>query len=756
MKKTFLVSLSLAAFCAFSTNSMAAATINNQALNDGDLPLDRLSEQPGLTGPSLRAARFAPNGQQITILKGREDNAQQLDLWTYDIATGKSSMLVSSSDLASGDVTLSEEEKNRRERQRIYSNGIISYAWDDQGNTIMFPLGGDIFVYDVLNNSSRQITATDEFETDAKFSPDGKYISYVRNDELFVTNINNGTERQVTKGANGIIRNAVSEFVAQEELNRYTGYWWSPDNTSIAYTQIDETPVPIAERVDINANEVVTIRQRYPFAGSQNVNIKLGITNARKQKTQWIDIGNEKEIYIADVYWSQDGSTLYVARLTRDQKRLDLLAADVKTGKSRIILSETSNTWVNLGLGLIPLDDGGFLWSSEKSGFQHLYRYNAEGDDLGAITNNVSMVTSLNCINEETGSIYYTGWDETPLERHVFSSSINGSSNESPTTNRITTKAGSNSASFSGECENFILYHSNDRQPTQASVHDQTGNQLFWLNENKIADGKHPYAPYLKSHLDYTYGQLEAEDGSKLDYKMLKPANLKAGEKAPAIVMVYGGPHAQRVSKGFGNLMDQALADLGYVIFRLDNRGAANRGTAFENSLYRAMGTKEVEDQAVGARYLASLPFVDGEKIGVYGWSYGGYMTLRMLTLNPELYAGGVAGAPVTDWGLYDTAYTERYMGHPETDKAAYENSSVFANTDKLEDPLLVLHGMADDNVVFQNTVKLIDDLQKKGKTFELMTYPGEKHGFRAKTSRIHRNNMILDFFERTLKDKSE
>lgn len=733
-----ILATGLASIFAISQTSIAHAD---------DLSIERLNSQPGLSGPSLRGASFSPDGKLITILRGSENNTSILDLWAYDLESGEASVLVSASDIVTEETELSEEEKNRRERQRIYTSGIISYAWDTTGTNIMFPLGGDIYTYDLKQKTPNRITVTDQFETDPKFSPQGNYISYVRDDELQIFNITRNQERQVTKGADGIIRNAVSSFVVQEELNRYTGYWWSPDESRIAFTQIDESPVPIAERVDINADEIVTIRQRYPFAGSNNVTIKLGITTPKGKKPVWVDLGDNPDIYLADAYWSVDGSTLYIARLTRDQKRLDLLAADPKTGKTEIILSETADTWVNLGLGLKPLSDGGFLWSSERSGFQHFYRYNAQGNNLGPVTGGNGIVTSLNCVDEENNRIFYTGWHDSVLERHVYTKSLNGKDLARP----ITTKEGWNGASFSGNCENFILTHTSDKQPRQASVKTNSGDHRFWLNENAI-DKNHPYAPYLDSHQVWEYGQLEAEDGQMLDYKMLKPAGLKPGEKAPAIHMVYGGPHAQRVRKAFGNLLEQTLADKGYVVFWMDNRGAGNRGTKFENPLYRAMGRPETDDQAMGAQWLASQSFVDENRIGVYGWSYGGFMTLHMLLQKPELYAGGIAGAPVLDWRLYDTAYTERYMGHPETDADAYTASAPLTYIDNLEDPLLVIHGMADDNVVFQNTVKLVDELQKKGKTFELMTYPGEKHGFRKKTSRIHRNRMIIDFFERVLK----
>ncbi|MEL6789781.1 MAG: S9 family peptidase [Pseudomonadota bacterium] len=731
--------------CALPVLASAQLTLMTAQSNAEELTIDRLHAQPGLSGPSLRGAKISPNGRLVTVLRGRADNASQLDLWAYDSETGEDRMLVSSTDLTGGASALSEEEKNRRERQRIYASGIISYQWDKQGTRILFPLGGDIFVYNLTTDDALRTTATDTFETDAKFSPQGRYVSYVRDDEVYVFDLDKEKEKRITKGASATVRNGVSEFVAQEELDRFTGYWWSPNDDLIAYTKIDESPVPIAERVDINADEIVTIRQRYPFAGSNNVTIRLGVTDVKGRRTKWIDLGDDPDIYLADAYWSQDGSTLYVARLTRDQKRLDLLAANPRTGETRVLFTESADTWVNLGLGLTPLSDGGFLWSSERGGTQQLYRYDADGNAQGAVTAG-GVVTKLNCVDEDKGQLFFTGWQESALERHVYRKSLTGRDGPRP----LTDQAGWHSANFAGNCDGFILSHSSPNQPRQASFHSQDGTRQFWLLENRL-DNDHPYSPFVDSHVTPTYGQLTTEDGTALDYMMMKPAGLRAGDTAPAIQLVYGGPHAQRVAKRWGGLLAQALVDQGYVVFQLDNRGAGNRGTAFENTLYRAMGVTEVADQALATRWLADQPFVDGDRIGVYGWSYGGYMTLHMLMQNPDLYAGGVSGAPVTDWRFYDTAYTERYMGDPVADKDAYDASAVFAHTDKLADPLLIIHGMADDNVIFQNTVKLIDDLQKKGKTFELMTYPGEKHGFRATTARKHRDQMIVDFFNRTL-----
>ncbi len=726
--------------------ALAAGTAWGQ--NAPILTPEIINAEASLSGPSLRGPAVSPDGALVTILKGRENDARQLDLWAYDLATGESRMLVSSTDLVGGDVELSEEEKNRRERQRIYANGIVSYDWDEQARQILFPLGGDVFVYDLEAGTPRQLTKTESFETDPKFSPEGGFVSYVRDDELVVYDLAAGREKQVTSGAGGTIRNAVSEFVAQEELDRDTGYWWSPDDGRIAFAQIDEAPVKIAERVDINADNVVSIKQRYPFAGTPNVTVRLGVVGAKGGKPVWVDLGADPDIYLARVYWSADSSKLYVARLTRDQKRLDFLEADPATGKTKTLFSETGKTWVNLHNDFEALDAGGFIWGSERSGFQQLYRYGADGALIGAVTEGPGLVNALDCVDEEAGLVYYSGWRETPLERHLFSVPLGGGEAA-----QLTEAEGGHSAKYSKNCKTVIRTFYSDRQPAQTGVYNAAGGFKFWLNENKV-EGDHPYAPYFSSHLDWTYGELEAADGTPLHYKLLKPAGIKRGEKRPAIVLVYGGPHAQTVKRGSLDTFAQMLADNGYVVFRLDNRGSWNRGTAFEDHLYRAMGTVEIEDQAVGARYLKSLPFVDGERIGVTGWSYGGYMTLRMLTATPDLYAAGVSGAPVTDWALYDTAYTERYMGTPESEAEAYAKGSVFTDLDDLSANLLVIHGMADDNVVFQNSVKLMKALQESGKSFELMTYPGEKHGFRATANKIHRDTLILDFFDRHLKAK--
>jgi len=719
----------------------------------GDLTPEILHSDPSLSGTSLRQAKISPDGTMVTFLQGREDDAKQQDLWAYDLATGEGKILVSSTDLLGEPEVLSAEEKNRRERAREYGKGIVSYSWDEKGEKILFPLGGDVFLYDLVEQNAVQVTDTEGFETDARISGSGKYVSYVRDNNLYLYSLNLKIERQLSGGATDLIRNGIASFVVQEELGRRTGYWMSPNERYMAYSQINESPVAIEERIEFSARGIENVAQRYPFAGTDNATVRLGIKPLGGGRTVWADIGDDPDIYLARVFWSDDGNSMYVGILSRDQKSLKMLSVSPVTGASTLMFEETSDAWISMrGSSFKALNDGGFLWTSERDGFRHIYRYERDGKNPVQITKGDWPVSQINCADEENRFIYFSGWRETPQESHIFRVGFDGGN-----LMQLSESSGRHFARFSQNCAAYIGTFSNNSTPPQTRAHDANGKPLIWLNENAVAEG-HPYAPYLASHVTPQFGQLEAEDGTKLDYLLYKPTDILPGEQRPAITMVYGGPGVQTVHNGWGRLTAQMLVDNGYIVFQLDNRGAYNRGRAFEDHLYRSMGRAEVIDQSVGAAFLKKLRFVDPDRMGVYGWSYGGYMTLHMLA-QTDHYTSGVAGAPVTDWALYDTAYTERYLGDPRPDnanytKGAYEEGSVFAHLDGLTEPFLLMHGMADDNVVFRHTIKLMDEMQERGAhNMRLMTYPGEKHGFRKKENQIHRDQQILNFFNETLSE---
>jgi len=718
------------------------------SVKPGDLTAAIIHSDPALSGPSLRKAKISPDGKMVTVLQGRADDAGQQDLWAYDLKTGAGMRLVSSTDLLGAPEILSAEEKNRRERMREKGKGIIAYSWDSAGKQILFPLGGDVFVYNLETGEATQVTNTDGFETDAKISASGKFVSYVRENDLYMTDLATGREKRLSFGANDMVRNATASFVVQEELARSTGYWLSPTEMHMAYSQIDESPIAVEHRIEFGTDGIDNIAQRYPFAGTDNATVKLAIKPLMGGDTVWADIGDNPDIYLARVYWSKNGRHLYAGILSRDHKTLTMLDIDPTTGKSRVVFEETSKTWINVRGDFKALAAGGFLWSSERSGFWHIYRYGQMGKPPVQITKGDWPVSKVNCIDEDSQKIYFTGWQETALEQHIYSVDFDGEN-----LTQLSKGTGIHKASFADNCSAYIGTFSNKTTPPQTRAYKNDGTPLIWLNENKL-DADHAYAPYLASHVVPEFGQLAAADGTLMDYMLYKPTDIKPGEKRPAVTIVYGGPGVQRVDKGWNSkvFLAQMLVDNGFVVFQIDNRGATKRGKVFEDHLYRSMGKSEVVDQSVGAEFLKSLPYVDAERMGVYGWSYGGYMTLHMLA-QTDHYKAGVSGAPVTDWALYDTAYTERFLGDPRPDNAnytegAYEDSAIFPHLDGLTEPFLLIHGMADDNVVFRHSVKLMNEMQKRGaQNMQIMTYPGEKHGFRSKANKTHRDQQILDFF---------
>lgn len=713
-----------------------------------ELTIERMTASPSINGPSVQGLKMSPDGKRITFLRGKDRNASKLDLWQFDVATGKSHMLVNSDDLLSGGLeVLSEEEKQRRERNRATTgkSGIISYFWSADSKSLLFPIGGDIYVLQ-LGGTVKRLTNTKEFETDIKFSPKGTYVSFIRDREVFVVNVASGVESQLTTGATDTIANGMAEFVVQEELGRFTGYWWSPDETKIAFEQYDESGVLIKDRYEVQADGgVVALKQRYPEAGSANVEVKLGIVALADKAVSWIDLGADKDIYLARVNWLPDSTRLAYQRLNRAQTKLDLVFAAVDGSSTETFLTEQSDIWVNIHSDLKFISDGSaMVWASERTGFRHLYQYDLKDGGVKTLTSGDWVVSSLEKINADSGDIYFSGFKDSPLEQHLYRLDAKGE------ITRVSRETGWHSVTVGSGV--FVDRFSSPEQPPQIMVRSlEDGKTKAVVLENKL-DTSHPYGAYVDTAAPTRFGTLKAEDGTKLYYRMYEPANMQPGKRYPAILAPYGGPHGQRVKKSWSVDFNQILARHGFVVMVLDGRGMWNRGLKFESHIKNAMGTVELSDQVSGANYLKTLDYIDGDNIGMWGWSYGGYMTLMNLFKEGDTFKAGVSVAPVTDWRLYDTAYTERYLGHPDAPGDVYANSSVFKYVDGFKGDLLLIHGMADDNVFFDNSVKLMATLQNAGKPFELMTYPGKKHGIRGSATRAHLWNLALDFFERKLK----
>lgn len=719
----------------------------SSAVSANTLTIERIFESPSLDGNAPRDLKVSPDGQRVTFLKGKASDYDQLDLWEYNVASGKTQMLFDSQELLPGDQALSDEEKARRERMRLSGTGIVSYEWSADGSALLFPLGGDVYYHRLGEKGARQLLDTDTFETDIKLSPKGTYISFIRDQNLFIKNIATGEERAITTEGGGNIKMGMAEFVAQEEMGRMTGYWWAPDESYIAFAKVDESPVEVITRSEIYADDIKMIEQRYPKAGTANVNIELAIENIQTKERQWVDLGKEKDIYLARGKWMPDSQTFTYQWQSRDQQKLELRAYNVKSESQKTLLSETSDTWVNLHDDLHFLKQNNqFIWASEKDGFKHLYLFGQDGKLVRQLTKGDWVVEEVRAIDEDKGVIYFTGRKDTPLESHLYSVTLKGGD-----ISRISEREGFHEINFAADGSIYVDEFSTANRPPQVSLHQASGKQITWLEENKL-DNDHPLTPYLDSWNEPEFGTLTTPDDATLYYRLYKPEDTST--KRPAIVFLYGGPHAQVVTNKWGGnrgLLMQYWVDQGYVVFSVDNRGSNYRGKGFEDPIYKKMGTVEVDDQVEGVKFLRSLDYVDPERIGVHGHSYGGYMTLMTMFKAGEYFKAGVSGAPVTDWRLYDTHYTERYMGNPAKDDDAYTNSSVFPYADGLKGPLLIYHGMADDNVLFTHSTRLYKHLQDMAKPFETMDYPGKKHSIRGKQTGTHLYKTITNFFNRNL-----
>ena len=732
-----------------------AMILATPAVHAEKLTLEAITGNAPLSGPTLMKPKVAPDGSRVTFLRGKDSDRNQLDLWEYDIASGQTRLLVDSKVVLPGDETLSDEEKARRERQRIAAmTGIVDYQWSPDARTLLFPLGGELYLYDLGKqgrDAVRQLTHGEGFSTDAKLSPQGGFVSFVRARNLWVIDLASGRQLQLTRDGSATIGNGVAEFVADEEMDRHTGYWWAPDDSAIAFARIDESPVPVQKRYEMYADRVEMIEQRYPAAGDQNVRVTLGVVAPRDGAAPaWVDLGKEQDIYLARVNW-RDPQHLTFQRQSRDQKTLELIEANLADGRQRTLATETSRTWVPLHNSLRFLKDGRFLWSSERSGFQHLYLASADGKQLTALTSGSWPVDELLAVDEGAGKAYFRAGVESPLRSEIYAVPLAGG-----TPVKLSHAPGMHSAAFANNASVYVDSWSNSSTPPQIELYRANGEKIATLLDNNLADPKHPYARYLDAQRPVEYGTLTAADGkTELHYSLVKPEGFDASKQYPVAVYVYGGPASQTVTDSWpgrgDHLFNQYLAQQGYVVFSLDNRGTPRRGRDFGGALYGVQGTVEVADQLKGVQWLKAQPWVDGSRIGVQGWSNGGYMTLMLLAKASDQYACGVAGAPVTDWGLYDTHYTERYMNLPAANPAGYSEGRVLTHIDGLTSPLLLIHGMADDNVLFTNSTSLMSALQKRGQPFELMTYPGAKHGLSGANA-LHRYRIAENFLGRCLK----
>ena len=693
-----------------------------------------------------------------------KDRSLTRQLYVFDPRTGEHSLLVLPPDEGVTEENVSAEEALRRERQRQRELGITRYFWHRNGR-ILVPLNSGVYVQDGEGAHLRAVVTDTEYPAlSPRLSPDGDWVAYVQDVELFVVPAAGGEPRRITDGARGTGKtHGLAEYVVQEELSRYMGFWWSPDSKKIAFTEVDETNIPIYRIMHQGMDTVGEKAQEdhhYPFAGGPNARVRLGIVDREGGDPVWMELGPDEDIYLARVTWLPDGR-LSVQILNREQSRLDLLLFDPQTGKGKKLLEERSDIWINLHNMFRPLKKpkeqdtprdkvASFIWASERSGFRHLFLLDDEGQLIRPLTGGEWQVDDIVGVDENAQVVYFLGTKESPLEKHLYAVSYAGPGSIEQEPRRITIEPGMHTAIIDPTFETFIDTHNSTTQPPHVTLRRLSDGQLLhtiYDPSTRTAD------PRLEKLLlpAPKFVTFKSRDGETLYGAIYHPPDNAGSAPFPTLVYVYGGPHSQLVANCWQvtiNMRAQYLAQQGFLVFVLDNRGTSRRGLAFEAHLKHNMGDIEVRDQVDGVRWLVDQGLADPERVGVYGWSYGGYMTLMCLTRAPETFKVGVAGAPVTNYDGYDTAYTERYMGLPQKNPAGYERSSVMAHVDKLEGKLLLIHGLIDENVHFRHTARLINALIKARKPYNLMILPDARHAPRKPADRIYLEAGIQDFFE--------
>ena len=691
---------------------------------------------------------FSPDGRWLSFLWSPEHSLRR-DLFVLDLQTGERRALLG----AGGGVTeenLSLEERLRRERARDLGQGVTSATWAEVGARLLVPRTDGLHVLDGPDFHDRLAVPLGEGGPmlDPRLSPDGRQVAFVQDDEVCVADLGTGGVRQLTAGARGTGRtHGLAEFVAQEEMDRSHGFWWSPDGRRIAFTEVDETHIPVYRIVHQGSAEVGEGAQedhRYPFAGAANAVVRLGVVDVDGGEPVWAEMGDDWE-YLARVDWLR-ADRLVVQLENRDQTRLDVVAVDAGTGTVTPLFDEQSDVWINLHHLLRPLPggDGRFLWASERSGHRHLEVRTADGALEQVLTEGSWFVNDVVGLDAER--VWFCATRDGHLQRHLYVVATTGGpitpvTTEIPGTHGVVAHVGSG---------RFVDVFTSLTTPPVATVRalGDAAELHRLVDEVEGADPRATALPLPPPELT----SVTTEDGATIDVLLYRPAG---DGPFPTIVSVYGGPHVQQVLDAWSataSMRRQWLRSLGYLVVVADNRGAAGRGLAFEGAIRWNAGDLEVRDQVAVVEHLVDAGLADPERVGINGWSYGGYLSAIALAKAPGTFKAAVAGAPVTHWDGYDTHYTERYMGTPQANPEGYERSSVMAHVAGLRDRhLMLVHGLIDENVHFRHTARLVNALIRERIPYELFLLPDERHSPRAEADRVYLEERILDFFRRHL-----
>ena len=755
-KALSLVGLAAFAACTANPPSPVSPTLPSAPMNDqasshrtailgpeaSPIGFDRIARFPEPGWQIPRNVAFSPDGKVVTYLQSEsEAQGDEMALFAFDPKDGSSRVLVRATDLKKKEKPLSQEEELRRERRRQRILGITDYRWAKKANVMVIPFGGSLYARDAAGTIT-ELTGADAPAIDPRLCDAGTEIAFVRKGELWKLDLEHRTETALTNGAPAGVTRGLSDFIAQEEFDEESGFWWSPTCDRIAYLEVDEREVEITPVMGYRRSKADLMQQRYPRAGTKNPKVSLHILDLKTKKSIAVALPEGAERYLGRFQWSADGKHLWFQALTRDQKHLAVVKADAVTGKLHEMWSASSTTWIEFRkLRLLERQDR-VVATAVVDGHNHLeVRDASTGARIAGLTGGAWDVDAIAGVDEEKGLVLFTGTMAHPLERRLHAVALAGG----PVTT-LTEERGVHAIVMARDGRTFVDEHSaSDRLP-RAVVRAQSGALLGTLPARVDADVERLALRTPK------LVEIKREGIETLYGALLEPRHMEPGKRYPVIVMVYGGPGVQTVHDAWApRLLWQHLADRGFVIFQVDNRGSAGRGPGFQAPIYKKLGDVELADQLAGLDEIEKLPFVDASRVGIYGHSYGGFMTLLGMLRAPERYKVGVSGAPVTDWSLYDTGYTERYMGKPQENTAGYEASDLARLAPKLSGKLLLLHALMDENVHFDHTAHFLDALVAAGKRADLFVFPGERHGYRDPAARKYAMQRVVDYFVENL-----
>ena len=728
----------LFAVAVLATFAGAPSMLAQQAAQAGELTVDRIYGQPSLSGRLTRGVAWSPDGKKISFFEAKgEGKEAKTELWEMDAATGERSLLVAADKLES---ILPAPAGNASQATGAGRHAPAQYQWAPGGDALLFEGANSLAWFDLKSQAGRVLVSGKDELADVKISPNGQYVSFVRGHNLWLVSTADGKERAFTKGGTEEIRKGELDWVYPEELELFTGYWWAPDSNSIAYLEMNESNVTQFPLVNFESYTGEAEQQRYPVAGGANPVVRVLVGAVSGGEARVMDIGSETDTYIPRVNWLPDSRRVAIQRLNRAQSQLDLLIAEAGSGKTSVLLTEKDSAWINVSDDLNFLKDGKrFLWTSERTGYRHIYVYGMDGKETAQLTKGNWEVSGIAGVDEAKGVVYFTAREKSPMESQLYRVGLDGSG-----FGRITKEDGTHAVNLSPDAQSFVDTYSNTATPPRQDVYSVGGEKTAMLNENVVAElGQYHFSPV-------EFSTVPAKDGVALNCYMIKPPQFDAAKKYPVIVYTYGGPHAQVVMNawtGSTALWHQMMAQKGYVIFALDNRGSSGRGHAFETPIHYRFGVDALSDQRDGVAWLKKQPWVDGNRIGIWGWSFGGFMTTSAILEAADDFKVGFAGGPVTDWHFYDSIYTERYMGLPKEHEKEYEDCSPVKYAAGLKGKLLIAHGTGDDNVHYSNTLALINDLISRGKYVEVIAAPGRGHGVSDSAARKIVFSRVTQFF---------